>query len=317
MLLAMLAAPLAAEAQAGGKVPRIGVLIFTEMTEVFREAFRQGLRDHGYVEGQNILIEWRAADGRSDSARSLAAEFVRLKVDVIVAMFTPAVRAAKNATGTIPIVMAPAGEPVGQGFVASLARPGGNITGVTGMSAELAGKRLQLLKDLIPRLNRVAVLLNGTDPFAKPFLHENETATKIAGIQLHVEVVRHPEEFEAAFAAMAKERPAAVIVQPSLLTPAARASQFAKLALQHRLPSVSASGEFTGSGGLMSYGPSFSDMYRRAAVYVNKILKGAKPGDLPVEQPTKFELVINLKTATALGITIPPLLRLQADKLID
>jgi putative ABC transport system substrate-binding protein len=316
MCLGLLAAPHVAEAQAG-KVPRLGVLMFTETSEIFQEAFRQGLREHGHVEGQTILVEWRSAGGRSDRANSLAAEFVRSNVDVIVAVLSPAVQAAKNATDTIPIVMAPAGDPVGQGFVASLARPGGNITGLTGLGAELSGKRLQLLKDLLPRFHRVAVLLNGTDGFAKVFLHEHETAAKMAELQLQVEVVRRPEELEAAFAAMANERPAAVIVQPSLLVPAARASQIARLALQHGLPSVSQSGEFAGSGGLMSYGASFRDLHRRAAVYVDKILKGAKPRDLPVEQATKFDLVINLKTARALGITIPPLLRLQADTLIE
>lgn len=296
VVLLVLAAPVAVAAQQQtGKVPRIGVLMFTEITDAFREAFRQGLRDHGYIEGQNVLIEWRPAAGRKDRASSLATEFVELKVDVIVATLSPAVQAAKNATATIPIVMAPAGDPVGQGFVTSLARPGGNITGVTGLSAELSGKRLQLLRDLIPNLNRVAVLINGDDPFAKPFLHENETSTKKAGIQLHVEVVRRPEELEAAFATMAKERPAAVIVQPSLAVPAARASQIAKLALRHRLPSASQSADFAESGGLFSYGVSFTNMVRRAAVYVDKILKGAKPGDLPVEQATSFEQSVLLQ----------------------
>jgi putative ABC transport system substrate-binding protein len=314
-VLALIAVPLAAEAQAAGKVPRVGVLMFTDAA-LFQGPFRQGLRDHGYVEGQNIVVEWRAAEGRADRAATLAAELVQLNVDVIVATWSPAVQAAKNATTTIPIVMAPAGDPVGQGFVASLARPGGNITGVTGMAADLSGKRLQLLQELIPSLNRVAVLLNGTDPFAKPFLRENETATKKAAVQLHAETVRPPQGFEVAFGAMAKARAGAVIVQPSLLAQTARAAQIAELALRHRLGSVSA-GAFADSGGLLSYGPSFSAQVQRAAVYVDKILKGAQPRDLPVEQPTTFDFVINLRTAKALGITISPSILLRADRVIE
>lgn len=309
--------PLAAGAQQAGKLPRIGVLITTEMTEVFREAFRQGLRDHGYVEGRNVVVEWRAAGGRPDRAKTLAEELVQLKVNVIVAMFVPAVRAAKAATSTIPIVMAPAGDPVGQGFVASLARPGANITGLTALNDELSGKRLQLLREIVPATNRIAVLLNGSDPFAKSFLRDHESAAKNIGIQLHVESVHRFEEIEAALTAMSKARSAAVIVQPSLASPAARASQIATLALRHRLLAVSPSAEFADSGGIMSYGPSFGDMHRRAAGYVDKILKGAKPADLPVEQPTKFEMVINMKTAKALGITIPQSILVRADRVIQ
>lgn len=315
--LLLLVFPLGSSAQPAGKMPRVGVLMFTEITEAFREAFRQGLRDQGYVEGQNILIEWRAAGGRKDRAVSLATGLVQSKVEIIVATLSPAVQAAKSATATIPIVMAPAGDPVGQGFVASLARPGANITGVTGLGAELSGKRLQLLRDLIPNLNRVAVLINGEDPFGKPFLHENETSARNAGIQLQVEVVRRPEQLGAAFAALAKERSAAVIVQPSLAVPAARAAQIAKLALRHRLASASQSADFAESGGLLSYGVSFTNMVRLAAVYVDKILKGARPGDLPVEQATRFELVINLRTAKALRIVIPHSVLLQADRVVE
>jgi putative ABC transport system substrate-binding protein len=316
--LLLLSAPIAVTAQpAAGTSPRIGVLMFTEITDAFREAFRQGLRDQGYLEGQNILIEWRAAGGRKDRAAALAAELVELRVDLIVATLTPAVQAARSATATIPIVMAPAGDPVGQGFVASLARPGGNITGVTGLSAEVSGKRLQILRDLIPNFSRVAVLLNGDDPFAKPFRHENETAVRNAGIAVHVETVRRPEELGAAFAAMARERAAAVIVQPSLAVPAARAAQIAKLALRHQLPVASQAADFAEAGGLLSYGVSFTSLVRRAAVHVDQILKGARPGELPVEQATRFELVVNLRTAKALGIVVPRSVLLQADQVIE
>jgi putative ABC transport system substrate-binding protein len=317
-VLLVLAVPMTAAAQASaGAVPHVGVLMFTDITPGYREAFRQGLREHGYVEGQSVVIEWRAAAGRKDRAAAIAAEFSRSKVDVIVATLTPAVQAAKDATGTIPIVMAPAGDPVGQGFVASLARPGGNITGVTGLTAEISGKRLQLLRDMIPGVSRVAVLINGEDPFAKPFLLENETSAKAAGLQLHVETVRRPEELEAAFARIAKGRSAAVIVQPSLAVPAARASQVATLASRHGLPTVSQSGDFAESGGLFAYGVSFTSMVRRAAEYVDRILKGAKPADMPVEQATKFELVVNQKTAKALRIVVPPSVLVQADRVIE
>lgn len=299
-----------------GKTARVGVLMSTELTDAYREALRQGLRDHGHVEGQNIVIEWRHAGGRSDRAAALATELVRLKVDVIVAIFGPAVRAAKGATMTIPIVMAPAGDPVGQGFVASLARPGGNVTGVTGLSADLSGKRLQVIRDLIPNLRRVAVLLDG-EPFSKPFLQENETAIRGAGIQLHVEVVRRPDELEGAFARIAKEQSAAVIVQPALAEPTARASRIATLALRHGLLSASHSPDFAEAGGLLSYGVNYTSIVRRAAVYVDKILRGANPGDLPVEQERRFELVVNRRTAKALRIVIPHSVLLQADLVID
>jgi ABC-type uncharacterized transport system substrate-binding protein len=314
-VLLLLAASLAAQAQPqAGKPPRIGVLMFTPTQQAVQEAFRQGLRDHGYVEGRNILVEWRAAEGRADRANTLAAELVGLKVDVIVAILTPAVRAAKNATSTVPIVMLGAGDPVGTGLVASLARPGGNITGISAMSAELSGKRIELLRELIPGLTRVGLLIHGADPFAKPFLDETQAAAKRAGVQLHVSDIRRPQDFDAAFSAMTKERTGAVIVQGVLTAPTWQA---AALAVRHRLPSLSPQKQFAESGGLMSYGADFTDMHRRAASYVDRILKGTKPGDLPVEQPTRFELVINLRTAKALGLTIPPSLLAQADQVID
>ena len=311
----LLAAPLAAEAQQPAKkVPRIGVLTSTPMTDELQESFRQGLRDHGYVEGQNIVVEWRAAEGRADRAKALAVELVALKVDVIVAIFTPAVQAAKDATSVIPIVMAPAGAPVATGLVTSLARPGGNITGIAGLDAELQGKRIQLLQELIPGLTRVGLLINAADPFAKPFVYETQVAAKRTGVRIQIVDVRRPQDIDGAFAAMAQQHANAVIVQ-GVLT--ASAWQTGNLAVRHRLPSLSVTKQFAESGGLMSYSGSFTDIYRRAASYVDRILKGAKPADLPVEQPTKFELVINLKTAKALGLTVPPSLLQRADQVIE
>jgi putative ABC transport system substrate-binding protein len=295
-------------------VPRIGVLTFTQMTAALQEAFRQGLLDHGYVEGQNIVVEWRAAEGRPDRAKALAVELARLNVDVIVANLTPAVQAAKDATSTIPIVMASAGDPVGTGFVASLARPGGNITGMTGISAELSGKRLELLRELIPGLTRVGLLINATNPFAKTLVDETQVAAKRTGVRLYVVDVRRPQEIDAAFLAMTKQRAGAVIVDGALTAPAWQA---AELAVRHRLPSVSNQRQFVDSGGLMFHGAQFADVYRRAASYVDKILKGAKPGTLAVEQPTRFELAINLRTAKALGLTVAPSLLLRADQVIE
>ena len=315
VVLLLLVAALVTEAQQqAGKVPRIGVLTFTQMTAALQEAFRQGLLDHGYVEGQNIVVEWRAAEGRPDRAKALAVELARLNVDVIVANLTPAVQAAKDATSTIPIVMASAGDPVGTGFVASLARPGGNITGMTGISAELSGKRLELLRELIPGLTRVGLLINATNPFAKTLVDETQVAAKRTGVRLYVVDVRRPQEIDAAFLAMTKQRAGAVIVDGALTAPAWQA---AELAVRHRLPSVSNQRQFVDSGGLMFHGAQFADVYRRAASYVDKILKGAKPGTLAVEQPTRFELAINLRTSKALGLTVAPSLLLRADQVIE
>jgi len=314
VLLLRVAALVTEAQQQAGKVPRIGVLTFTQMTAALQEAFRQGLLDHGYVEGQNIVVEWRAAEGRPDRAKALAVELARLNVDVIVANLTPAVQAAKDATSTIPIVMASAGDPVGTGFVASLARPGGNITGMTGISAELSGKRLELLRELIPGLTRVGLLINATNPFAKTLVDETQVAAKRTGVRLYVVDVRRPQEIDAAFLAMTKQRAGAVIVDGALTAPAWQA---AELAVRHRLPSVSNQRQFVDSGGLMFHGAQFADVYRRAASYVDKILKGAKPGTLAVEQPTRFELAINLRTAKALGLTVAPSLLLRADQVIE
>ena len=291
--------PLAAQQP---KLPRIGVLL-TANPEPFWSEFRAGLREHGYIEGQNIQFEFRSADGQLNLLRALADELVRLKVDIIVASQTPAVTAARQATTEIPIVMAPAGDPVATGLISSLARPGGNITGLSGTAAELGAKTLELIRDMLPSTRRVAVLATATDPFSRPFVEQIEQGGRTLGIAIQTIMVRGVEEFAAAFAAMDKERADAVIVQGSFpRTPVL------DLAVKHRLPAVGggAGGRlFSREGGLMSYSGNQSDGYRRAAFYIDRILKGAKPADLPVEQPTRFELVINLKTAKALGLTVP------------
>ena len=304
----------AARAGQPGDLPRIGVLVFTPMAKEVQEGFRQGLRERGYVEGQNVLLEWRSAEGRTDRADQIALEFVRLKVDVIVAEFTPAVRAARAATKSIPIVMAPAGDPVSMGLVDSLSRPGGNVTGFSNMAAELSGKRLELLRELIPGVTRVGLLIQGTDPLDKSFVRETRSAAAIAGVQLHVASVARAGDLGAALDGMAKERVGAVIMQANLPVPA---QQIAVSMFEHRLPSMSLLSQYPESGGLMSYGASLVEIRRRSIGYVDKILKGANPAELPVERPTVFELVINRKTARALGVTVPQSLLLRADRLID
>ena len=301
--------------QTSEKLPRIGVLVSATPPHPFADAFRRGLRPLGYVEGENIAIEWRFTEGQSDRAAALARELVQLGVDVIVAHFTPAVRAAMVATQTIPIVMAPAGAPVQSGFVDSLAHPGGNVTGLSAMDAELGGKRLQLLRDVIPNLARVAALASSvsTDPFSRPFVDDMQAAATIAGIQLVPVLVNGPNDFENAFAAMAKAEAQAVIVQ-GLFDPHRK---IIELAAKHRLPVMSGNRETAAAGGLISYSAKFAELYERAALYVDKILKGAKAADLPVEQPTKFEMVVNIKTARALGLTASPSLLAQADEVIE
>jgi len=313
--MGLLATPGVIEAQqARGPLPRVGVLLFVPMTPAAQEAFRDGLRDHGYVEGQTIVVDWRSATGSLDRANAVAAELVGLNVNVIVAEFTPAIQAAKKATQTIPIVMASAGDPVGAGLVASLARPGGNVTGFSNMAAELSGKRFELLHELVPGLMRVGLLIHGDDPLDKTFVEQTRAAATNAGIQLSVVRVPHPDNLDAAFGALMKARAGAVIVPANLPVPMARTAQ---TALRHRLPSISLVNQFPEAGGLLSYGASRVYILRRTAGYVDKILKGAKPGDMPVERPTRFELVINLKTAKALGLTIPPSLLLRADHVIE
>jgi len=304
--------PLAAFAQRP-RVPTIGALVIGNISpEQFWREFRQGLRDLGYVEGQNIRFEFRSAEGHLDRLPELAAELVRLKVDIIVTWFTPTALAAKQATREIPIVMAETGDPIGTGLIASLARPGGNVTGIASVTAELSGKCVELIRDMLPSARRVTALANGTDPFSKPFLEQIELGGKATGTAIRPIKISSNEEFETAFAAMEKDRPDAIIVQPSLPTKRA-----AELALQQRLPAVSVPRWFVEQGGLMSYSAIYADLFRKAAVYVDKILKGAQPADLPVEQPTRFQLVINMKTAKALGLTVPAAFLVRADELIE
>ena len=317
LTLCLVAAPLAADAQQIGKVPRIGFLGATSASgyRALLEAFRQGLRDLGYVEGKNLVIEFRWAEGRYDRLPALAAELVGLQVDLLVCHGTPGTWAAKRATTTIPIVMAATGDAIGSGLVASLARSGGNITGTTHFSPEINAKRLELLKEAVPRLRRVAVLVNPDDPGTAPILRAMALTATSLKLELQLFEARGPSEFERAFAAMAQRRSEALVTMndPMLMS---NAGGLAALAAQRRLPSVGFK-EFAQAGGLMAYGVDFPGLYRHAAVFVDKILKGAKPADLPVEQATKFELVINLKTAKAFGLTIPPSLLMRADEVIE
>ena len=317
LALALLAAPLAAEAQPAGKVYRIGVLEILPVASNAANlaAFRQGLRDLGYVEGQNVVIEYRSADGQAERFPRLASELVRLNVDVIVTRGTPAALAAKQATGTIPIVMASSGDPLGTRIVVSLARPGGNVTGLSAFSTEVQGKLLELLREIVPHLTRVAFLFNMSNPVQQAQWEEAETAARSARLQPQLLNVRTARDLEPAFDEAARQRAGAVIVGNDALTQAHRRQIIEALAQRH-LPDIFRDREFVETGGLMSYGIHYPDSYRRAAVYVDKILKGAKPSDLPVERPTKFELIINLKTAKALGLTIPPSVLARADVVI-
>jgi putative ABC transport system substrate-binding protein len=304
-----------AEAQQTTGVPRIGFLGASSRSfnSARIETFRQGLRDLGYLEGKNIAVEYRFADGKSDRLPELAAELVSLKVDVIVT--TPNASAAKNATKTIPIVFVAAGDPVAQGIVSSLARPGGNLTGLTVLAPELTGKRLELLKEASPRITRVAFLLNPSRDGSPILLKETETAAQGLGLQIQPIEVRSLNDFDSAFAAAIRESAHGLITapQPVINTNRARVLEFV---LKNRLPAVFTNPETVEAGGLMSYSPNISEQFRRAAIYVDKILKGAKPGDLPVEQPTKFELWINLKTAKQIDLTIPPNVLARADRVI-
>jgi putative ABC transport system substrate-binding protein len=307
-----------AHAQQPKKVSRIGYLTgsFLASQSYRHEAFRQGLRELGYVEGKNIVIEWRAADGNRDRQRALAAELVRLKVDVIVASSGGDTRAAKEATATIPIVMTQSDDPVASGFVASLARPGGNITGVSTLSPETSGKRLELLKEIVPKLSRVAVFGTSTSPGNTRTLKEIEIAAGALGVKLQYLDVLTAKDIEPAFRAASKERADAVLEIVSGSIRSSQRKEITALAIKSRLPLMLERPDHVEAGGLMSYGVYLPDLDRRAAVYVHKILKGAKPADLPVEQPTKFELVINLKTAKQIGLTIPPNVLARADRVI-
>jgi len=317
VVVVVLAVGVIAEAQQPKKVPRIGYLAPASLSALAArtEAFRQGLRELGYVEGKNIVIEWRSAEGKIDRLPALAAELVRLKVDVIVTTGPTATHPAKEASSSIPIVMAQDIDPVGTGFVASLARPGGNITGLSSLAPEISGKQLELLKETVPKLSRVAVLWASSNPANAQMLREMERAAATFGVKIQSLDVLGRKDFQTAFGAASKERAEAVLVLQNGVA-AAHRTEIAELAVKSRLPAIFPRLEFVEDGGLMSYGASFTHMDRRAATYVDKILKGAKPADLPVEQPTKFEFVINLKTAKQIGLTIPANVLARADRVI-
>jgi putative ABC transport system substrate-binding protein len=304
--------PLAGIAQQR-KMPTIGVLVVgSPGSEQFWQMFRELMQELGYIEGQNIRYEFRSDQGQVSRLPELATELVRLKVDLIVTWFTPAAQAAKQATHEIPIVMALAGNPVENGLVESLARPGGNITGMAGVGAELAGKSVQLIRDMLPTAHRVAALANAPDPFSKPFVEHIRLGGAATGTIIDPIMIHSVAELEAAFETMEADRPDAIIVQPSLPT-----KRVAELAMRYRIPTVSIIGGFAKDGGLLVYRSTEIDLYRQGASYVDKILKGAKPADLPIQQPSKFELIINMKTANAIGLTIPPAFLARADEVIE
>ena len=309
---AVLACPLRAEAQSL-KLPTIGMLALGNPNpEPFLDGMRKGLQTLGYVDGQNIRLEFRSAGGDASALPSAAAELVRIKVNIIVAWQTPAATAAKQATNEIPIVMAGVGDPLGTGLIASLARPGGNVTGTTAFGPELGGKNVELIREVIPSARRVAVLANLADPFTKPFLAQAELGGRTIGIEIHPIMLRSGEEYDAAFEEMRIKRIDAVIIQPSLLRHRA-----IELALKYRLPSFSIVRTLPETGGLMSYAANQAETFHETTLYVDRILKGSTAAELPVSQPDKFELVINLKTAKELGISISPSLLARADEVIE
>jgi putative ABC transport system substrate-binding protein len=312
----LLAAPLAAEAQQARKVPHVGVLQAGAPPEPLVEAFREGLRDLGYVEGRDIVLDYRWAEGKLDRLPELAAELVGLRVDVITTLSTPAAIAARHATTTIPIVFTGVGDPVGTGVVSSLAHPGGNVTGLSILATELSGKRLEILREMVPKVSRVAMLWNDTNPSMVLRVREAEAAASTLGVTLLSLGVHDLIAFDAAFAAIVNGRAGALL---TLVDPFTRQHRrrIVDFAAQRHLPAMYEAREFVEAGGLMCYGPSLLVIQRRSAAYVDKILKGAKPADLPVELPTRFELVINLKTAKALGLTIPPSVLARADEIIQ
>jgi len=311
----LLAAPLAARGQAK-KVPLVGYLIERSGPTSFDEAFRRGLRELGYTEGRNIVIEYRWADGKTERLPLLAAELVRLKVDVIVTSGTPGGLAAKNATSTVPIVMASGGDFVADGLVASYSRPGGNITGLSVFARELSGKRLEILKEAIPGITRVAAAFNTLNPGTRSLFKETEAAATKLGLTAVPLDIQFPDGVEPAFAEAVRLRASGVVIISDGATIVHRA-ELGSAALKHHLPTIFANKTYLEGGGLMSYGPDIIAVWRRAATYVDRILKGAKPADMPIEQPAKFEFVINLKTAAALGLAIPPALLQRADELIQ
>jgi putative ABC transport system substrate-binding protein len=314
--LLFLAAGTFTEAQQTKKVPRIGFLTLIPNPDLLESVFLQGLRDLGYEDRRNITIEYRRAAGKVESLAQLAEELVRLKVDLIVVRATPVVEAAKNATTTIPIVMIGVADPVRSGFVASLAHPGGNITGMSNIMPELAGKRLDLLREIRPKLSRVAFLAYSGDPLHTLFVKDAQEAAERLRIQMSAAVIGKVEEIETAFSTMNRERAEALIVQPLFISNLGQSQRIAQLAVKNRLPTVSDGIPFAEEGGLLFYGPDQKPMFQRAAKFVDKILRGAKPADLPVEQPTKFEFVVNLKAAKQIGLTIPQSVLYRADKVI-
>jgi putative tryptophan/tyrosine transport system substrate-binding protein len=317
LALGILVAPFASDAQPAGKVHRVGVLIAVRAptTQVFAEVFRHGLRDLGYVEGETIALEFRSAEGQEARLPALAAELVRLPVDVLVTWGTPAALAAQHATSTIPVVCTAVADPVLSGLVTSLARPGGRVTGVTPIPSELDPKRLQLLKEAVPSTSRVGVLWHPEFPPNVESMAALQQAAQALRVELHLVAYRGAQEFERALAAMRRDGAEALFVMPHPTT-SGQAAQLAALAAAHRLPAIAPYQHFAEAGGLMAYGGSFADMYRRAPVLVDKLLKGAHPSDLPVERPMRFDFVINLKTATALGLTIPQATLFQATEVI-
>lgn len=314
--LCILSVPLLSDAQQPAKVPRVGYLTPTSQP-VREEIFRQELRRLGYVEGRNIAMEYRSANGSFERLPDLAAELVGLKVDLIVAVVTQAALDARRATGTTPIVMVGVSDPVGSGLVASLARPGGNVTGTSSLAADVVGKQLALLHEIFPKASRVAALWNPANPvFQKLQLAEVKAAAAKLRVQLQFVEARTPGDLDRAFAAMARERPGALLVLGDPMF-GSNFARIAALAIKHRLPAVSGSRESAEAGALVTYGPDYSEAYQRAAAYVDKILKGGRPGELPVEQTTKFELVVNAKTARAIGVTIPQSVVMRADKVVE
>ena len=314
----VLAGGLAAEAQQTGKVWRVGRLSpsLRETDAPLLHAFRTGMRSFGWIDGQTFTVEDRFAEGKPERLPQLAADLVRQHVDVILAGSVPGALAAKNATATIPVVMVATGDPIGSGLVVNLARPAGNLTGVTGLGQELNAKRLEVLKGAVPRLSHVAVLANPASAYTGPFLKEREGLARDLGVRLRVMEADDPDRLKAAFATMASERAGALMVLTDIMFITHRRA-IVELAARHRLPAVYGEREYVNDGGLMCYGANLEDMYRRAAFYVDRILKGVRPSELPIEQPTKFDLVLNLKTANALGLTIPPSLLQRADQVIE
>ena len=308
--------PLAANAQS--KTPRIGFMgnSTAALEANLVDAFREGLREHGYEEGRNIVIEYRWADGKYERFPALVAELIAANVEVIVTAGTPAALAMKKATTTVPLVMVAVGDPVGTGLVPSLARPGANLTGLSSVAPDLEGKRLQLLREVVPALSHVAMFINSLNPFHVSSMRQARAAAQSMGIKLQLHDIRKSEDLDDAFAAIRKERPDAVLILADRVFLHNR-ERMIDLTKEQRLPNVNAYKELVEVGGLMSYGPSYEDMHKRAAIYVDKILKGAKPADLPIEQPSKFTFIVNLKAAKALGVTVPSQLLGLADELID